>query len=305
MYSRCVLLRHYSRFYEVIFARPLSGTSDPGQPVVFVRVGTIPSAHGFRHVSRGGYGTLAGRAQPRAPRPGPRGPGRSAVMTGRRRRRLTISTPSASAAARIMSASGTAPAVSRGATAGPAGADPAVGRRSSPPDVSDRNHRTRYTRSGVLLEPHQVRRSRPRRAAPFGAVPVRVQVAHVAARQQLARAPTTSRIKNRLSPPQNRACAAPFSAAAAPLEPRPFACGQPVLDRGEPPVSHRADAAHLRAAGGCLFRAGPGVRWRGRLPRVGWPGSAGSRGSASRLSASFRDRCRGRPSAGAPFRPGR
>ena len=46
-----------------------------------------------------------------------------------------------------MSASGTAPAVSCGAPDGPAGAGPAVGRRSSPPDVSDRNHSTRYTRS--------------------------------------------------------------------------------------------------------------------------------------------------------------
>ena len=42
----------------------------------------------------------------------------------RRRRRLTISTPSASAAARIMSASGTAPAVSRDAPNGPAGSRP-------------------------------------------------------------------------------------------------------------------------------------------------------------------------------------
>ena len=77
----------------------------------------------------------------------------------RRRRRLTISTPSASAAARIMSASGTAPAVSRDAPNGPAGAGPAIGRRSSPPDVSDRGHSTRYTRSEYCSSSKPVKRS--------------------------------------------------------------------------------------------------------------------------------------------------
>ena len=53
-----------------------------------------------------------------------------------------------SAAARIMSASGTAPAVSRGAPDGPAGAGPAVGRRSSPAPL--------LVRACVITSPEQV-----------------------------------------------------------------------------------------------------------------------------------------------------
>ena len=69
--------------------RGLAGTLDPGQPVALVWVGTISSAHVFRHVSRrfyrmqdpgpflrgshkGSYGTLAGRAQGLADLGGPR-----------------------------------------------------------------------------------------------------------------------------------------------------------------------------------------------------------------------------------------
>ena len=86
-----------------------------------------------------------------------------------------------------MSASGTAPAVSRGALDGPAGAGPAVGRRSSPPDVSDRDHSTRYTRSEYCSS--LTRSGAPGPAAPHRSAPSRASCrwAHVAARQQLAR----------------------------------------------------------------------------------------------------------------------
>ena len=99
----------------------------------------------------------------------PRSAARHDWPPARRRRRLTISTPSASAAARIMSASGTAPAVSRGAPAGPADAGPAIGRRSSPPDVSHRDHSTRYTRSEYCSS--LTRSGAPGPAAPHRSAP--------------------------------------------------------------------------------------------------------------------------------------
>ena len=124
--------------------------------------GPRPERQSRRSKSNGGAAARSARPWPRRRHDWP---------PARRRRRLTISTPSAFAAARIMSASGTAPAVSRGAPDGPAGAGPAIGRRSSPPDVSDRDHSTRYTRSEYCSS--LTRSGAPGAAAPHRSAPSR------------------------------------------------------------------------------------------------------------------------------------